>query len=243
MDLAPVSRSIAAHISTSLLCSVESTGLIVKLAHLERAALARVLNPATAAAAVAANAKFRRDTSSDPPLSSGADVAPALLLKFHHANDSRRYDADARKRHDFVAFALSGRGLGIAHMLSTRPGISFLASEMRSFDRRIVVRSHGDARTVGDDLDLKLFAPAVIEVFGVDRVAEREIMPSCRLWRLEAEAMHFRLPCEKAVACRSQHRNQQGDDCGDSAEFEHGALPLESAFLKNCSEVRAAVLI
>jgi len=44
---------------------------------------------------------------------SGAYVCPTLLLQLHHADHSRRYDADAGERSDRMALALFRSGLGI----------------------------------------------------------------------------------------------------------------------------------
>jgi len=133
--------------------------LIVKLAHLDAAALARVLNPGRQRRPSLQTRNSGETVSSDPPLSSGADVAPALLLSSITRTipaGTTPTPAAARLR----GLALLGRGLGIAHMLSTRPGISFLASEMRSLTGELSLRSMVMPDR-SDDLDLKLFAPAL----------------------------------------------------------------------------------
>src|SRR6266550_9073370 len=247
--LPPVSFSTAAHISLSRLSSgVPAVWLWNCRISIGAAARVRRVDTKVAAAAPAPSVKPRREmgvmlaslTCAELQnrgraqcammsfARSGTDVGPALLFELGDAHDARRHHANSVNRNHFVAFALFRRRLGVAAHAVDDAGDFLLGFGETVLHRRFVGAEHGDAGTVGHDLDLKLLTPAVIEFLGIDRVGQSQVHAFGVFARnLKDHAVQLRRVLrDGGVHPDEDGRNEQdGDGNGGAKTLEHCGLP------------------
>jgi hypothetical protein len=87
-----------------------------------------------------------------------------LALKPAPPKDAGRHDLHSCDRNDFVTFAPLTRRLGIAAHAEDESGDCLFCFRDGVLHRRFVLTQHGDAGSVGDDLDLKLFMLGVVMI-------------------------------------------------------------------------------